>query len=143
MAAKLATEFRMTQQAIDAFGALVAQRVPQLKRKPGTGHHSDPAAAKSVGLRGPVAYSLHYYGHVADLMTQRYGERWLCGGEMAVAFIKPVCAGDHVKVVIGERPLRRPEQVSNGNQGFQVDVYNQLGELVAAGVATLPGDATS
>ena len=73
----LATEFQMSQQAIDAFGALVGQRAPHLKRKAGTGHHSDPAAAKSVGLRGPVAYSLHYYGHVADLMLQRYGARWL------------------------------------------------------------------
>ncbi len=143
MHGKLATAFHMSQQAIDAFGALVGQRAPQLKRKPGTGHHSDPAAAKSVGLRGPVAYSLHYYGHVADLMTQRYGERFLHGGEMAVAFIKPVCAGDDIKVVVGERPVQRPEQVPNGQQGFQVDVYNQLGELVAAGVATLPGDASA
>lgn len=143
MVAKLATEFQMTQQAIDAFGALVGQRAPHLKRKPGTGHHSDPAAAKSVGLRGPVAYSLHYYGHVADLMTRRYGERWLNGGEIAVAFIKPVCAGDDIKVEVGEREVQRPEQVPSGSHGFQVDVYNQLGELVAVGVAMLPGDATS
>lgn len=141
MDGKLAAEFQMSQQAIDAFGALVGQRAPHLKRKPGTGHHADPAAARSVGLRGPVAYSLHYYGHVADLMTQRYGERWLRGGEIAVAFLKPVCAGDDVRVVVGERPVQRPEQVANGSHGFQIDVYNQLGELVAAGVATLPRDA--
>ncbi len=140
MDGQLTTEFHMSQQAIDAFGALVGQRVPHLKRKPGTGHHSDPAAAKSVGLRGPVAYSLHYYGHVAHLMTERFGERWLRGGEMAIAFIKPVCAGDDVRIAIGERPVQRPEQVSGGQQGLQVDIYNQLGELVAAGVATLPGD---
>jgi acyl dehydratase len=138
MDSKLATGFHMSQQAIDAFGALIGQRAPEPKRKPGTGHHSDPAAAKSVGLRGPVAYSLHHYAHVADLMTQRYGERWTSGGEVAVAFIKPVCAGDDIKVVIGERPVQRPEQVSDGQQGFQVDIYNQLGELVAAGVASLP-----
>ena len=141
MDGKLATEFQMSQQAIDAFGALVGQRAPQLKRKPGTGHHSDPEAARSVGLRGPVAYSLHYYGHVADLMTKRHGDRWTCGGEMTVAFIKPVCAGDDLKVVIGERPVQRPEQLSPGRQGYQVDVYNQLGELVAAGVAALRDDA--
>jgi len=137
---KLASEFQMSQQAIDAFGALVGQRAPHLKRKPG-GHHSDPAAAKSVGLRGPVAYSLHYYAHVGHLMTERYGERWLNGGELVVAFIKPVCAGDDIKVVIGERPVQRPEQLSNGQQGFQVDIYNQLDELVAAGVASLREEA--
>jgi acyl dehydratase len=70
-------------------------------------------------------------------MLQRYGARWLDGGEMAVAFIRPVCAGDDIKVVIGERPVQRPEQVTAGQQGLQVDIYNQLGELVAAGVATL------
>jgi len=141
MTGKLTTDFNMSQQAIDAFGALVGLRAPYLKRKPGTGHHSDPAAARSVGLRGPVAYSLHYYAHVADLMTRRYGERWIRGGEMAVAFIKPVCAGDDIKVVIGERPLQRPEQVTAGQHGLQVDIYNQLGELVAAGTASLPAEA--
>jgi len=140
MNSKLTTEFHMSQQAIDAFGALVGQRAPHLKRKPGTGHHSDPEAAKSVGLRGPVAYSLHYYAHVAHLMTQRYGERWLNGGEMAISFIKPVCAGDDVRVMIGERPVQRPEQVSDGQRAFQVDVYNQLGELVAAGIASLSAE---
>src|SRR3974390_390256 len=118
MQTKLATEFHMSQPAIDAFGALVGQRAPHLKRKPGTGHHSDPAAAKRVGFRGPVPYSLHYYGHVADLMTQRYGERWLRGGEMTVAFIKPVCAGDDIKGVVGERPVQRAEQGAKGQHGF-------------------------
>jgi acyl dehydratase len=74
-------------------------------------------------------------------MTQRYGERWIRGGEMAVAFIKPVCAGDDIKVVIGERPVQRPEQVSAGQYGLQVDIYNQLGDLVAAGAASLPAEA--
>jgi len=140
MDAKLATEFHMSQQAIDAFGALVGQRAPHLKRKPGTGHHSDPEAAKSVGLRGPVAYSLHYYAHVSHLMMQRFGQSWLEGGEMAISFIKPVCAGDDVRVAIGERPVQRPDQLADGQQALQVDIFNQLGELVAAGVVSLRAD---
>ena len=136
----LSASFAMTQQAIDAFGALVGKRIPHLKRKPGTGHHSDPEAAKSVGLRGPVAYSLHYYAHVSQLMTERFGKRWLNDGEMAVSFIKPVCAGDSLVVKIGERPLQRPEQVAGGRIGLQVDIYNQLSELVAAGAVSLAKD---
>jgi acyl dehydratase len=139
----LTTEFQMSQQAIDAFGALIGRRVPSLKRKPGTGHHADPEAAKSVGLRGPVAFSLHYYAHVAHLMTERYGQQWLNDGEMAVSFIKPVCAGDDVLIKIGERPVQRPEQVASGRFGLQVDIYNQLGELVAAGAVSLAADPTS
>ena len=71
----MTSEFHMSQDAINAFGALIGGRVPTLKRKPGTGHHADPAAAKSVGLRGPVAFSLHYYGHVSHLMAERFGSR--------------------------------------------------------------------
>jgi len=140
---KLSTEFRMSQQAIDAFGALVGKRAPHLKRKPGTGHHSDPKAAKSVGLRGPVAYSLHYYAHVAHLMTERFGPRFLNGGEMAVSFIKPVCAGDDLRVAIGERPVQRVEQRVDDREVLQVDIYNQLEELVAAGTVSMAADATA
>ena len=133
----LETQFHMSQQAIDDFGALVGSRVPSLQRKPGTGHHSDPEAAKSVGLRGPVGFSLHYYAHVSHLMTQRFARRWTESGEMSIAFIKPVCAGDHIVVKIDERPLQRPEPVAAGRTALQADVFNQLGELVAAGSVSL------
>ena len=134
---KLETSFHISQQAIDDFGALVGSRVPALKRKPGTGHHSDPEAAKSVGLRGPVGYSLHYYAHVSHLMMQRFGRQWTEGGEMSIAFIKPVCAGDDLVVKIDDRPIQRPEPPRPGRATLQADVYNQLGELVAAGTVSV------
>lgn len=136
----LGTQFHMSQQAIDDFGALIGRRVPALKREPGTGHHSDPEAAKSVGLRGPVGFSLHYYAHVSQLMTQRFGRRWTAGGEMSIAFIKPVCAGDDITVRIGERPVQRPEPVAQGRIALQADIYNQLGELVAAGIVSVAAE---
>jgi hypothetical protein len=82
MAGKLATEFHMSQQAIDAFGTLVGLRAPHLKRKPGTGHHSDPAAAKSVGLRGPVLWIGAAGGLVVAVRflsdwNRKYRELWL------------------------------------------------------------------
>jgi acyl dehydratase len=136
--ANMTTGFEMSQQAIDSFGALLGARLPWLKRKPG-GHHSDPVAARSVGLRGPVAYSLHYYGHVSHIMTRAFGQRWVEGGEMSVAFIKPVCAGDEVVVKVGARPVQRPpEKPQDDRLVLQADVYNQLGELVAAGWASVP-----
>ena len=133
----LKTSFHMSQQAIDDFGALVGKRVPALQRKPGTGHHSDPDAAKSVGLRGPVGYSLHYYAHISHLMTERFGPRWTDGGEMSIAFIKPVCAGDDIAIEVGARPVQRPDAVPAGKTALQADVYNQLGELVAAGTVSV------
>ena len=136
----LDTHFHMSQQAIDDFGALIGKRVPALKRKPGTGHHSDPEAARSVGLRGPVGFSLHYYAHVSQLMTQRFGRRWTTGGEMSIAFIKPVCAGDDITVRIGERPVQRPEPLAEGRKALQADIFNQLGELVAAGSVSIAAE---
>jgi acyl dehydratase len=136
-------EFLMSQDAINAFGALIGRRMPTLKRKPGTGHHADPAAARSVGLRGPVAFSLHYYGHVSHLMAERFGLRWLEGGEMSVSFIKPVCAGDGVIVKVGERPVQRPDPDADDRLVLQVDVYNQLGELVAAGTASVAAQTST
>ena len=136
----LGTHFHMSQQAIDDFGALIGKRVPALKREPGTGHHSDPEAAKSVGLRGPVGFSLHYYAHVSQLMMQRFGHRWTAGGEMSIAFIKPVCAGDDITVRIGERPVQRPEPVAQGRIALQADIFNQLGELVAAGIVSVAAE---
>jgi acyl dehydratase len=133
----LQSQFHMSQQAIDAFGALIGKRVPSLKRRPGTGHHADPEAARSVGLRGPVGFSLHYYAHISHLMTQRYGRFWTEGGEMSIAFIKPVCAGDDIMVQIGERPVQRPEPVAANRTALQADVFNQLGELVAAGTVSV------
>ena len=133
----LQSGFHMSQQAIDDFGALIGKRIPALRREPGTGHHSDPEAAKSVGLRGPVGFSLHYYAHISHLMTQRFGRRWTGDGEMSIAFIKPVCAGDDITVRIGERPVQRPEPVADGRTALQADVFNQLGELVAAGSVSI------
>jgi acyl dehydratase len=137
------TAFHMSQDAINAFGALIGRRMPMLKRTPGTGHHADPAAAKSVGLRGPVAFSLHYYGHVSHLMAERFGSRWLESGEMSVAFIKPVCAGDDVIVKIGERTVQRPEADAGDRLPLQVDICNQLGELVAAGSASVAAQTST
>jgi acyl dehydratase len=134
---QLESQFHMSQQAIDDFGALIGKRVPALRREPGTGHHSDPEAAKSVGLRGPVGFSLHYYAHISHLMLQHFGPQWTDGGEMSIAFIKPVCAGDDIVVKIGERPVQRPEPVPAGRTALQADVFNQLGELVAAGTVSV------
>ena len=138
---EMTLQFRMSQGAINSFGALLGARMPSLNRKPGA-HHTDPEVAKSVGLRAPVAYSLHYYGQVSHLMTERFGRRWIEGGEMSVAFIKPVCAGDDVIVKVGDRPVQRPvDQAQPDVLMLQVDVYNQLGELVAAGTASIRGQA--
>lgn len=116
----------MSLNAIIAFGTL---NNPNMR----DGHHANMDVAKAAGLRGPVAYSLHYAGLVSDLMAQRHGEAWARRGLLALSFLRPVCAGDRLELRVGERPLQRPEGAPDG--ALQVDIYNQLGELVAAGAA--------
>ena len=137
----MTSRFAMSQDAITGFGNLLGARLPSLGHKPG-GHHTDPEAARSVGLRGPVAYSLHYYGHVSDIMTRAFGRRWVEGGEMSVAFIQPVCAGDEVIVSVDQRPLQKPAEDQGADRlVMQVDVCNQDGTLVAAGWASVSREA--
>lgn len=118
----------MPLESIVAFGALNNPNVRD-------GHHANQAAAESAGLRGPVAYSLHYAGFVGDVLTRKYGRAWAQKGKLSLSFVRPVFAGDDLEIRIDARELQRPDGVPPG--AVQVDVYNQLNELVAAGSAFL------
>ncbi|MFT3976438.1 MAG: MaoC family dehydratase [Sphingomonas bacterium] len=125
----------MTLEAIADFGGLVRQRAPFQLPPLSKGHHGDMEAARKAGLRGPVAYSLHYTGQVGEVLTRAYGARWTAGGRLALFFLKPVCAGDAIRITVGARPLDRPPPEPDQLEWLQVDVYNQLDELVASGCA--------
>ena len=92
------------------------------------GHHSDPVAAKSVGLRGPVAYSLHYYGHVSHIMTRSYGQRWIEGGE--ITDIRRRAALDASTV----SKLAFRAYASAGSTGFLTRCLDVIDRLLAARV---------
>ena len=46
-------------------------------------------------------------------------------------------------VKLGERPVQRPEADAGDREVLQVDVYNQLGELVAAGSASVAAQTST
>jgi len=126
----MGADLAMPLNAIIRFGILTNKDVA-------SGHHGNAEVAKAAGLRGPVAYSLHYYGKISDLMFQRFGSRWLETGRMSVSFLRPVYADDYLRIGIGKRPLQRPEQASEGQLNLQVDVYNERDDLIAAGVVSV------
>jgi len=135
-------ELPLSTTNIGHFGTLVGERLPQFASGPTRNHHNDEEIARAAGLPAPVGYSLQYYGPVSHLMTAHYGERWLKTGEMAVSFIKPIYAGDNLTIEIGGREVQRPLEVTQGRVVLQVDCFNQRGDLVAAGTASigdLPG----
>jgi acyl dehydratase len=140
----LCADVHMSLEMIIGFGQLVRDRAAFVMPDVRKGHHADVEAAKSAGLRGPVAYSLHYNAHVGALLEQTFGERWTNGGDLNMAFLRPVCAGDDVSIRIGERPVDRADApLDPGAERLQVDVYNQLGELVSAGYATVRSGSTN
>ena len=122
--------FEMSLEAILDFGLLTNAKAAE-------GHHADMEAARSAGLRGPVAYSLHYAGIVNDMLLHRHGREWAVKGRLAMTFIRPVYASDTLRIEIAAREVQKNEAVAKGELGEQIDVYNQLDEIVAAGTACL------
>ena len=122
--------FEMSLESSLEFGLLT-------NPKAGEGHHADVEAAQSAGLRGPVAYSLHYSGIANDMLRRRHGPDWATHGRLAMTFIRPVFVGDTLRIEIAAREVQKQEVVTEGELGEQVDVYNQLDEIVAAGTACI------
>ena len=118
----------MSLDAMLAFGLLTNPTAAE-------GHHGDMEAARSAGLRGPVAYSLHYSGIVNDMLLRRHGRKWAVKGRLAMTFIRPVYASDTLRIEIAAREVQKNAAVAKGELGEQIDVYNQLDEIVAAGTA--------
>jgi 3-hydroxybutyryl-CoA dehydratase len=115
------------------FAGLLGDRFPG-RRGPVHNHHTDPDIARQLGLPGTVAQALHYCGYISEMLFDRWGHDWLTRGDIEMAFLKPVYAGDEVQIAV--------ESVDGDGTGpVIVNCRNQRGELVATGSARLDGDA--
>ncbi|MDA0256119.1 MAG: MaoC family dehydratase [Chloroflexi bacterium] len=93
--------------------------------------HTDVAAAKAQGLRGPRAQGELSFALLSRLMTQRFGASFANGGSLDIRLIGEVQAGDtqtgYGAVV---------ESRADGSELCRVWVENQDGQLVTVGTAT-------
>jgi len=122
----------ITQEKMNAFSAFSEVNVEPSLRVSGA-FHTDEEYAKSKGLPGTLAQSMHYYAFVSEMLTAFFGEGWVRGGKLAMTFIRMVLAGDTITckaVIAGVKK-------NDGNRVFlDVSCENQKGEKVAIGTAS-------
>ena len=93
--------------------------------------HTDVAAAKAQGLRGPRAQGELSFALLARLMAQRFGSSFADAGSLDIRLIGEVQAGD---VQTGYGAV--VESRADGSELCRVWVENQDGQLVTVGTAT-------
>ncbi len=62
--------------------------------------HYDDAFAKARGFRGTLGHGLMYTAYVCDLARKKYGPEWYRRGRLTVKYVRGVCPGDQLEVVI-------------------------------------------
>ncbi len=95
------------------------------------GIHGQEDAGKEQGLGGALVQGGQLVAYLNQMMTDNFGEGYLRGGEISVAFIKPVRPGD---VIVGKGVIRE----TDGEHRAVCDVWleNQDGEKTTVGTAS-------
>lgn len=96
--------------------------------------HTDAEWARKKGFKGTLVQAMMSTAYVSEMMVQRFGEGFVRGGKISVAFTKPVYAGDTL-TVHGRIKSREPE---NGRTRVTVEVWcqNEDGVMTMAGAAS-------
>ena len=96
--------------------------------------HTDEAWARTKGFKAPLAQAMMSTAYVSELMTRLLGAGFVKGGTLSMVFIKPVYAGDRLRVhgVVKER------RAEGGRTRVVVEVWceNQDGDTTAVGTAS-------
>lgn len=64
----------------------------------GSNIHRDAESAKQAGFDRPIAVGMLSYGLLCEWLAEIFGEEWHTGGELEVAFLKPVYFDSIVEV---------------------------------------------
>lgn len=95
--------------------------------------HTDAQKAKERGLDEPVASGQMSFAYLHELLARRFGMDFRQGGELTVAFLKPVYSGD----VLTIHGAVASKEVSDGRTCLVLEVWveNQRAEKTAVGTA--------
>ncbi|HEY2662691.1 MAG TPA: MaoC family dehydratase, partial [Candidatus Binataceae bacterium] len=99
--------------------------------------HNDLAAARKAGYRAPIVAGEHTWAFLAGFLADQYGARFIRGGRLELAFIKPVLFGETIRAAA--REIGR----CGDSVGLEVWVENAGGERVATGRARVRGDGSN
>jgi acyl dehydratase len=113
----------VAQRRIDAYSTVRAKSI-----------HTDEEWAKAKGFRAPLAQGMMSTAYVSQMMTALLGAGFVKGGTIAMAFTRPVYAGDQLTVHGVVKELRAEGDATR----VVVDVWceNQDGEQTAVGTAS-------
>jgi hypothetical protein len=96
--------------------------------------HTNPSAARDVGLEQPNVSGIQLQARVHTLMMRALGVAWLNGGRLSCRFLGPVGIED---LVTARGRLVRAEQEHHGTRlTFDVSLKNQAGKLVLVGTCS-------
>jgi hypothetical protein len=97
--------------------------------------HVDDEAAKTAGLKKPIASAHMTISYMHDLMNKNFGHNWTQGGKLALKFIYPIVDGDTVTYqgkVIGKESEGEKTRLK-----LEVWAENQNGKQTAVGTASV------
>jgi acyl dehydratase len=120
----------LTADMIDAFEACSTDLWDRDRR---VNLHTDADAARLAGLDSPVASAMISVACLNQMLRNSLGERWTRGGELAVAFIGSLKAGD---VATAEGVILQIDP----DLRIGVRCLNQDRVIVTAGEAVVRGD---
>ena len=99
----------------------------------GKGVHDD-ATARTLGYqRGPVP-GCTTLAYVVDMLLDLFGEDWTDGGDISLAFTRPLFEGERVTIRAVVR--EKKEEASGLRVSLDVWAENEKGEKVASGTAS-------
>jgi hypothetical protein len=95
--------------------------------------HED-ALPQKLGFRGAFVLGVGLYGYMTRALVATLGEAWLSRAVNEVKFIKPVCAGDRIRIETLAVRGREAERA------FEVTMYNETagGEVSAKLTSAVP-----
>ena len=128
------SEHRNISHEIPPMAKLMSIDKMRIYSGPGKNIHTDDEAAKRAGLSRPIAQGLMSNAYLSELLMNFFGPKWLTAGQLSVAFIATVFAGD---LLVARGVIREREPVSGGfHWSLDVWVETKLGHKVTVGRAT-------
>ncbi len=96
--------------------------------------HTDDETARKAGLPRAIATGRHPVSFIAEHLIDLFGAGFVAGGEIDVAFVKPIIPGDTLSVT-----ARVKEKIPEGDGTrvvLDVALVNQEGVTVTVGTAS-------
>jgi len=96
--------------------------------------HTDDETARKAGLPRAIATGRHPVSFIAEHLTDLFGAGFAAGGEIDVAFVKPIIPGDTLSVT-----AKVKEKAPEGDKRrvvLEVALVNQDGVAVTVGTAS-------